>query len=155
MRPVLPTLFFQMLSDDTQPVLSAAGEGENDSSTTVEIPTELLHRCLIEYADWGDLAKLANVQKGWSNIMYEAANESQEAKWQLAQNLLEGSAGLEQNFDMAFRRNWPVWKQTTTICPYNTTTKPQRTTLLLLLLLVFLLLCKPWPSVTSKEPEWS
>jgi len=103
MRPVLPTLFFQMLSDDTQPVLSAAGEGENDSSTTVEIPTELLHRCLIEYADWGDLAKLANVQKGWSNIMYEAANESQEAKWQLAQNLLEGSAGLEQNFDMAFR----------------------------------------------------
>ena len=103
MQPTLPPLFFSLR--ETQPVTAtAASESQNNTPTSsVEIPAELLHRCLVDYADWGDLAKLACVQKGWSNTMFEAAEQSQQSKWELAQNLLEGSAGLEQNFEVAFR----------------------------------------------------
>lgn len=100
MQPTLPPLFFDMLHEATQPVTATTKSNNNES---VEIPAELLHRCLVDFADWGDLAKLANVQKGWSTILMDAANQSQAAKWELAQNMLTGESGVEQNFDMAFR----------------------------------------------------
>jgi TPR repeat protein len=92
-QPTLPPLFFNLLSDSVQPVVDSG----------VEMPAELLHSCLVQYADWGDLAKLACVQKGWSDILMEAANQDRDSKWELAQALLKGEAGLEQNFDLAFR----------------------------------------------------
>lgn len=68
----------------------------SDGSTTVEMPVELMHQCL-HYANWGDLAKLASVQSGWSTLMYDTASNSQDATWDLAQALLEGTDGLESN----------------------------------------------------------
>lgn len=97
MQPTLPPLFFSMLGEETQAVTASS------PAASVEIPAELLHRCLVDFADWGDLAKLSCVQKGWSDIMYDAANQTQKAKWELAQNLLQGTAGLAQNFDVAVR----------------------------------------------------
>jgi len=94
-QPTLPPLFFNRLG--SQPVVAI-----NDDSS-VEMPAELLHSCLVQYADWGDLAKLACVQKEWSLTMMEAANQDRDSKWELAQALLEGEAGLETNFDLAFR----------------------------------------------------
>lgn len=94
--PTLPPLFF-VSDNESQPMIA---KNENSSA---EMPAELLHRCLVEFADWGDLAKLACVQKGWSHIMMEAAQRDQESKWVLAQALLEGSAGLQQNNKLAFR----------------------------------------------------
>ena len=97
MQPTLPPLFFSMLGEETQTVTASSPEA------SVEIPVELLHRCLVDFSDWGDLAKLSCVQKGWSEIMYDAAGQSQGAKWELAQNLLQGTAGLAQNFGVAVR----------------------------------------------------
>jgi len=67
------------------------------------LPSEILHGCLIQYANWGDLAKLACVQKGWSRIMFEAAENSMEYKWNLARALLDGSCGLIQNHKVAMK----------------------------------------------------
>ncbi|CAB9522985.1 Inherit from NOG: Sel1 domain protein repeat-containing protein [Seminavis robusta] len=90
-QPTLPPLFFH--SKESQPV----------SSSSVELPAELLHQCLVEYADWGDLAKVSCVQKGWSHTMMAAAEKDQESKWELAQALLAGKAGLAPNATQAFR----------------------------------------------------
>lgn len=95
-QPTLPPLFFNLLG--AQPVVAS-----NNVEYSVEMPAELLHSCLVQYADWGDLAKLACVQKEWSYTMMEAANQDRDSKWELAQALLEGEAGLEPNFDLAFR----------------------------------------------------
>jgi TPR repeat protein len=93
--PTLPPLYFSVLPD-AQPVI-AMGQGQ------VELPAELLHKCLLEYSDWGDLARLACVQKGWSNVMLAAAEQDQHSKWELAQALLKGQAGLAQNHSLSFR----------------------------------------------------
>jgi len=93
-QPRLPTLFFA-LQQDAQPVLA------QDENSATELPAELLHHCLVEFADWGDLAKLACVQKSWSQIMMEAANQDRDSKWELAQALLKGEAGLHQNYPLA------------------------------------------------------
>lgn len=91
---MLQPLFFDGLN--AQSVIAS----NEDSS--VELPAELLHHCLVQYANWGDLAKVSCVQKGWSQIMMEAANQSRSAKWELAQAMLKGEAGLQPNFELAF-----------------------------------------------------
>lgn len=98
-QPTLPPLFFASLNDSTQPVVASS----SNSNSTVEMPAELLHKCLLQFADWGDLAKLSCVQTGWSNVLMEAANQSRDSKWTCAQALLNGEAGLEKNFELAFR----------------------------------------------------
>jgi len=70
---------------------------------TNQLPAEVLHKCLVEFADWGDLARLANVQLQWSNVMYDAANVSPRAKWELAQALLDGTSGLAANPEKAMK----------------------------------------------------
>jgi TPR repeat protein len=86
-QPALPPLY---LANNT------SARNQNASSSP-ELPTEILSMCLTNYADWGDLAKLACVQKSWSNIMMDAANKTTETKWELAQALLEGKCGLQKN----------------------------------------------------------
>lgn len=103
MQPTLPPLFFSMLGEETQAVTASPASSSQQEESTVTIPAELLHHCLVAFSDWGDLAKLSCVQKGWSHTLYDAAGQSQEAKWELAQNLLQGTAGLAQNFDAAVR----------------------------------------------------
>jgi len=50
--------------------------------------------CLATYANWGDLAKLSCVQKSWSNIVMDTANQSLSSQWELAMALLNGDCGL-------------------------------------------------------------
>jgi TPR repeat protein len=92
--PVLPPLYFAASNNNF---------GRDDDDDDAPLPAELLHRCLTDYADWGDLARLACVQKQWSNVMYDAGRYTAEAKWELAQALLHGTAGLVPNAGMAMK----------------------------------------------------
>jgi TPR repeat protein len=76
---------------------SMASKESVESPSLSGLPSELLTTCLVEYCDWGDLAKLACVQKSWSSLLWDAGNESRESKWELAQALLHGTHGLEVN----------------------------------------------------------
>lgn len=88
-QPSVPSLYFVVENSIT------------DSTTTPELPSELLHRCLTSYAHWGDLAKLACVQKSWSNIVIETANQSSTSQWELANALLNGDCGLQKSPERA------------------------------------------------------
>jgi TPR repeat protein len=90
-KDFLPPLYFQ-IRDET-PI------HENDSC----LPSELLQRCFLEYADWGDLAKLACVQQAWSKIMYDACGGSLQSKWELANALEQGTNGLQRHPVMAMQ----------------------------------------------------
>ena len=86
-QPIVPPRYFEKNSANEQTNLN------NDRTT---LPPELLSHCLATYANWGDLTKLACVQKSWSNIVDDTANQSTESKWELAQALLNGDCGLEK-----------------------------------------------------------
>lgn len=90
----LPPLYFQDRLDQ-----SSSDDSSHDS---VGLPSELLHRCLTEYADWGDLAKLACVKSSWSSLMYDAATCVQ-TMWELAQALEHGTNGLLPNTTKAMQ----------------------------------------------------
>lgn len=92
-QPSLPSLYFA--DREAQQSLSV--------SSSTGLPGELLHHCLVQYADWGDLAKLACVQKEWSHLMMDAAAQDAAAKWDLAQALMSGTRDLQQNHGLAFR----------------------------------------------------
>jgi Sel1 repeat len=87
----LPPLYFQ----DKGSSFAASSE------SSLTLPAEVLHKCLTEYASWGDLAKLACIQTGWKNIMYDAAKASPYSQWKLACALLEGTDGLTVHFPAA------------------------------------------------------
>jgi TPR repeat protein len=87
----LPPLYFQ----DKGSSLVASG---------FTLPSEVVHLCLTEFATWGDLAKLACVQKTWKNSMYDAALCSgPESQWNLGCAMLEGTDGLQRNTEQALR----------------------------------------------------
>ena len=89
-----------MTTSSTKPTLPPLYFADHSSQ---KLPAEVLHRCLVEYADWGDLARLASVQSKWSTIMYDAANQSLDAKRSLAEALLEGTNGLAANPTQAMK----------------------------------------------------
>mmetsp|Transcript_565 Transcript_565/g.1662 ORF Transcript_565/g.1662 Transcript_565/m.1662 type:complete len:317 (-) Transcript_565:178-1128(-) len=105
--PSLPPLYF--LSAST----AAAAEEEEFSCNTNDkkknsvlsssnafnsLPAETLQHCLTEYANWGDLAKVANLQRSFATILRDAAEYGgHDSKWSLACSLLEGTHGLETN----------------------------------------------------------
>jgi TPR repeat protein len=79
-----------------------SSKNDDDIAACLELPPEILHKCLVQFADWGDLAKLACVQKSWSTILRDAAETNGYAsKWALAQALLHGSNGLTANPKLA------------------------------------------------------
>ena len=82
--PILPALYFE------------ASRAPNASSSASNLPSEVLSHCF-SFADWGDLAKLAVVQSSWSTVLVDAADHCKEAKWALAQALLNGGSGLAKN----------------------------------------------------------
>jgi len=61
------------------------------------LPPELLQRCLTEYSDWGDLARLSCAQQAWSQLLQDAANQSAAATWSAAQACWEGTHGMARN----------------------------------------------------------
>jgi hypothetical protein len=96
-QPSVPSLYFETHSSSNDDTTSLNdNNNDNINSTTPELPSELLSLCLASYANWGDLAKLACVQKSWSNIVMETANQSSTSQWELAMALLNGDCGLEE-----------------------------------------------------------
>jgi hypothetical protein len=95
--PSLPPLYFV-----TKGASLSANSCQNDD-TVLELPIEVLHQCLAAFADWGDLAKLACVQRNWSRALYDAADTSAHSKWELAQALFQGTHGLRANPTQAMR----------------------------------------------------
>lgn len=80
MNPALPALYFSSSSD------------ESNEASLQTLPPELLHRCLTQFADWGDLAKMACVQKSWKNLVKDAADYGgRGATWELSMLLLGNS----------------------------------------------------------------
>mmetsp|Transcript_25065 Transcript_25065/g.43895 ORF Transcript_25065/g.43895 Transcript_25065/m.43895 type:complete len:317 (-) Transcript_25065:121-1071(-) len=96
-QPIVPPLYFETHTKNTSTSPRNNDQNENNNNqTTAELPSEILSLCLATYANWGDLAKLACVQKSWSNIIMDTANQSTSSKWELAQALLNGDCGLEK-----------------------------------------------------------
>ncbi len=95
-QPVVPSIYFETHLSNFQ----ASIDNKNSAS---ELPSELLAQCLTAYANWGDLAKLACVQKSWTNIVTDTANRSLQSQWELALALLNGDCGLEKSPERAVR----------------------------------------------------
>jgi TPR repeat protein len=55
----------------------------------------------MEYSDWGDVARLSCVQSSWKPLLWDAAHANENAKWQCANALLDGTNGLAKNPKMA------------------------------------------------------
>ena len=110
--PSLPPLYFESTAasaavavEEKEFSCSTNADQKNSalssSSTTNalnDLPAETLQHCLTEYADWGDLAKVANLQKSFATLLRDAAQYGgHDSKWSLACGLLEGTHGLETN----------------------------------------------------------
>jgi hypothetical protein len=78
------------------PLYFADKAGNNLETPLSLLPAKLIRHCLTGYANWGDLAKLATLQKAWKNTMFDSTT-GHDAKWELAQALLEETNGLEHN----------------------------------------------------------
>ena len=92
-QPSVPSTYFE----------SHCSNITSSSESSSELPSELLSLCLTSYANWGDLAKLACVQKSWSNIVNDAASQSLQSQWELALALLNGECGLQKSPERAVR----------------------------------------------------
>jgi TPR repeat protein len=89
-HPRLPPLYFGGDDDEDAPSLT--------TSADVALPPEVWATVLSHYADWGDLAKLATTQRRWRTLVEDAAAYGgTEARWALAQALLQGTRGLAVN----------------------------------------------------------
>lgn len=104
-QPVVPALYFDNHKGPASGETSTVDDATSmpPPSASLELPSEILSLCLAAYANWGDLAKLACVQKAWSDIVVDTANQSSASKWELAQALLEGACGLEASPEKAVR----------------------------------------------------
>jgi len=99
-QPSVPSTYFETHKREANSVDANGIVSETSSS---ELPSELLSLCLTEYANWGDLAKLACVQKSWSNIVNDTASQSTLSQWELAIALLNGDCGLQKSPERAVR----------------------------------------------------
>jgi TPR repeat protein len=79
---------------------TATSQNNNNNTNFSVLPVELLTKCLVDYASWGDLAKLACVQKSFSFLVEDAA-AGHDSKWELAQAMLDGTLGLAVNVPRA------------------------------------------------------
>jgi len=95
-QPVVPSTYFETHRNNVQTSI-------DDENSASELPSELLSQCLTAYANWGDLAKLACVQKSWAKIVTDTANQSLQLQWELALALLNGDCGLEKSPERAVR----------------------------------------------------
>jgi len=112
-QPSVPSTYFESHRSN----IHASVDDERSSS---ELPSELLSLCLTNYANWGDLAKLACVQKSWSNIVNDAASQSLQSRWELALSLLNGDCGLQKSPERAVR----ILKELSNVTIDDSTDKP-------------------------------
>ncbi|KAL7469615.1 hypothetical protein ACHAXS_009871 [Conticribra weissflogii] len=91
--PNLPPLYFKHRGASVDSTRGPARDPSLES-----LPPELLHRCLAQYSDWGDLAKLACVRSSWKNLVRDAAEfGGRDAMWELSMCLLHGHDGTEED----------------------------------------------------------
>mmetsp|Transcript_20637 Transcript_20637/g.44826 ORF Transcript_20637/g.44826 Transcript_20637/m.44826 type:complete len:374 (-) Transcript_20637:138-1259(-) len=89
--PTLPTLYFSNANDESATTKEATAAVHEQTPSLQTLPPELLHSALTQFADWGDLAKLACVQSKWKNIVEDAATfGGRDAMWELSMCLLHG-----------------------------------------------------------------
>ena len=90
--PSLPALYFSNDENDTPTKSTTNTITEQTAPPSLQtLPPELLHKCLTQYCDWGDLAKLACVQSKWKNIVHDSAiYGGRDAMWELSMCLLHG-----------------------------------------------------------------
>jgi len=86
-KPSLPPLYFQ----------------EQPCSSTFPLLCSELETNIMSFLNWGDYARLSAVHSCLSTIVEDAANQSTEAKFTLAQSLLNGENGLEANPALAMK----------------------------------------------------
>jgi len=91
-QPSVHSLYFESHNNGAKRV---------SETSSLELPSELLSLCLTKHADWGDLAKLACVQKSWSNIVDDTAKQSTLSQWELALAFLNGHCGLQKSPERA------------------------------------------------------
>jgi len=102
-HPYLPPLYLNQKYDEEQEHV------EHRTATTngiiqATLPSELIVKCLVEFGTWGDLATLSTVQYCFKDLVRDAAQfGGMKCKWELAQALLEGTHGLQQNPTMAVK----------------------------------------------------
>lgn len=70
------------------------------NNTLGNVPPEVF-QLILEFANWGSLAKLACVQTEWSGLLVETATSSDKLLWNLAQSLQYGSQGLAKQPEKA------------------------------------------------------
>jgi hypothetical protein len=87
-KPSLPPLYFQEKSSKS-------------TSTFSPLFCSELETTILSFLNWGDYARLSPVHSSLSNIVKDAANQSTEAKYTLAQSLLNGDNGLMKNASLA------------------------------------------------------
>lgn len=58
-----------------------------------ELPTEIL-QTVVEHLQYGDLAKLATLQRAWKTCLLDACSGSRSHQWKLANALHDGTDGL-------------------------------------------------------------
>ena len=116
----LPPLYFA-----TRGQSLTCGGGAEPNSETITLSSELLHQCLTAYADYGDLAKLATVQRGWRHMLSDAVAAEPRYQWDLACALASGEGGLQPNVAGAVRL-WRdlVVESTRTAQPHVVTIDP-------------------------------
>jgi TPR repeat protein len=100
--PSLPPLYFLTTAASAaveEEEFSRSDQKNSSSSNALDgLPAETLQHCLTAYADWGDLAKVANLQKSFSTVLRDAAAYGgHDSKWSLACSLLDGTHGLQTN----------------------------------------------------------
>lgn len=108
--PSLPPLYFlstAAAAAEEKEFSFCSSDEKNSSSSSHsnaldDLPAETLQHCLTAYADWGDLAKVASLQRSFSTILRDAAEYGgHDSKWSLACGLLDGTHGLEANASLA------------------------------------------------------
>jgi TPR repeat protein len=82
--------------------LLETGSPLSSATGALPLPTEVALQVL-EFCNWGDLARLAATQRSFASLMYTAATSADQKassnaqQWHLAQALLRGTDGLAQN----------------------------------------------------------
>jgi TPR repeat protein len=101
----IPLLYFQNKGAPLSACSSSfSAYGDNKQKRrTVALPAELLATILNDHASFGDLARMANVQKAYSTVLVDSVRGNAERTWKLARALLDGTDGLAPNTNAALK----------------------------------------------------
>jgi Sel1 repeat len=101
----IPPLYFQNKGAPLSACSAAGGISSRSRGrrSVAALPAELLATILNEHASFGDLARMANVQKAYSTVLVDSVSGNPEQIWKLARAFLDGTDGLAPNTDAALK----------------------------------------------------